>query len=102
MIRLFGDLFPFEDCPESDGCHERRHGVDLTFDGVKPERVGECVSESAYSRCREHCQIAEFQLLREHRDGPEQEQNRETRAEARHYVNHHCHFGDVTESEQGE
>ena len=47
-IRLVGLLLPFEGGPEHDRREERGHGIDLTFHGREPERIGKTVGESAH------------------------------------------------------
>ena len=83
-VGLVGVVLPFQDEPEDDGRERRRVGVDLTFDGRKPERVAESVDQRAHqSRGFDGNELAQVhltpvlqnQLSGEMGDAPEQKED---------------------------
>ena len=97
VMRLVRHGFPFENRPKGDGGKEGRHGIYLTLGRRKPERIAERVGQGAYRAANvnhylmEHARFPVFErngknLTGQHRDGPEQEQYRETAAQGRKHI----------------
>ena len=83
-----GLFIPFEDEPKNDGGEEGRGGIDLSLDGREPERVTERVRQCTYGACTEQSDafpetIRLHEFLRERRDRPEKEEDREGTGERR-------------------
>ena len=55
-IPFVGLVVPAGDGPEHQGGEQGRHGVNLSFNGREPERVGEAVGEGAYGSAAENGQ----------------------------------------------
>ena len=83
-VRLVGMVFPLQNKPEHDSRECRRVGVNLAFDGRKPERVAESVDECTHhTACLDGYHLSQRHLAyvrhkefpHQMRDAPEEEQD---------------------------
>ena len=104
FVRLF---VPFEDEPEDHRCEQRGRSIYLAFDSREPERVAEGVREGTYGAGTQQGDafpqfIRLHQFLRERRDRPEKEEDRERTRQCREGIDAHRYMRRVRGKEREE